>query len=107
MSKFSFISGIISTWDEITDSLKLQLPVTYHAEMQAVTRPVGSGAAWRRSPHQKSAGGERERETEEKGKKKEREEKEKREEKKKRKREGEQEGLCCGCKHLLRSVTKL
>ena len=32
-------------------------------------RPVGSGAAWRRSPHQKSAG--REREKEEKGGKKE------------------------------------
>ena len=44
-------------------------------------RPVGSGAAWRRSLHQKSAGREREREKEEK----EREEKEKREEKKKRK----------------------
>ena len=48
-------------------------------------RPVGSGAAWRRSPHQKSAG--REREKEEKGGKK-----EKRGEIKEREREREREG---------------
>ena len=44
---------------------------------------------------------EREREKDEKEKKR------KREEKRKRKREGEQEGLCCGCKQLIRTVTKL
>ena len=37
--------------------------------IHASTRPVGSGAAWRQSPHQKSAG--REREKEKKGGKKE------------------------------------
>ena len=36
-----------------------------------VNRPVGSCAAWRRLPHQKSAGREREREKGEKGEKKE------------------------------------
>ena len=46
-------------------------------------RPIGSGAAWRRSPHQKSAGGEREKEA--KGGKKRR--RKKREEKKERKGE--------------------
>ena len=44
-------------------------------------RPVGSGAAWQRSPHQKSAG--REREKEEKGGKK-----EKRGERKERREKG-------------------
>ena len=55
-----------------------------------MVRPVGSGAAWRRSPHQKSAGRERE-----KGKR--REERKKRGERKERRkgkgreRRGEQE----------------
>ena len=49
------------------------------------SRPVGSGAAWRPSPHQKSTG--REREKDEKEKKKEREgEKEERGEKEKKAR---------------------
>ena len=50
------------------------------------SRPVGSGAAWRRSPHQKSAGREREKKGKE-GRKERKEEKEKREEKKERKGE--------------------
>ena len=64
-------------------------------------RPVGSGAAWRRSPHQKSAGREREKEEKEREK---REGKE-RGEKEKKRTEEQKRKMCCGCKtpttHLL------
>ena len=49
-------------------------------------RPVGNGAAWRRSPHQKSAGRERDRKGR-KGKKKEREGERERERRKESERE--------------------
>ena len=54
-----------------------------------MARPVGSGAAWRRSPHQKSAG--RERENEEKGGKKEKREERKEKGEKGKKGREEQE----------------
>ena len=53
-------------------------------EILSQGRPVGSGAAWRQSPHQKSAG--RESEKRKRGRK-EREKRRKREEKKERKGE--------------------
>ena len=74
-------------------------------------RPVGSGAAWRRSPHQKSAG--REREKKEKGGKKGKEEEEEREEKKERKGEENkrlrnwERCMPMGIKHSLRTVQRL
>ena len=76
--------------------------------LESASRPVGSGAAWRRSPHQKSAG--REREKEEKGGKKEK--REERKEKRKRKEKGE-ESKRKGCirpidvKHPIRTVKRL
>ena len=57
--------------------------------MKTTFRPVGSGAAWRRSPHQKSAG--REREKEEKGGKKEKREERKEKGEKGKKGREEQE----------------
>ena len=60
--------------------------------MYMFIRPVGSGAAWRRLPHQKSAG--REREKEEKGGKKGKEEKEKRGKKKERNGEESKRERC-------------
>ena len=54
----------------------------YIVTVVVTVRPVGSGAAWRRSPHQKSTG-EREREKEEKGGKKEERGERKRDEKRK------------------------
>ena len=73
------------------------------------SRPVRSGAAWRRSPHQKSAG--RDQKKEEKGGKKEKreEEKEKRKEKKERKGEGSKRERCIrpmGVEHPLRIVKR-
>ena len=53
-------------------------------------RPVGSGAAWRRSPHQKSAGRKREKEENERK----REEGRRKEEKKERKRDGSKSERC-------------
>ena len=74
-------------------------------------RPVGSGAAWRRSPHQKSAVGERERKGREEPRREERkrkEEKEKRKEKKERKREESKTERCImGVKHPLRTGKRL
>ena len=76
-------------------------------------RPVGSGAAWRRSPHQKSAGRERERERK---KRKRREERNRKEEKEKRgekgmKGRGDQERKMyytyIGVKHPLITVKRL
>ena len=69
-------------------------------------RPVGSGAAWRRSPHQKSAGREREKKKR-REKRKRKEEKERREEKKERK--GEKSKRCIrpmGVKQPLRTDVK-
>ena len=70
-------------------------------------RPVGSGAAWRRSPHQKFAGRERE-------KRKRREERTRIERRKQREREREREGgrkgkerCILGVKHPLRTVKRL
>ena len=54
-----------------------------------IDRPVGSGAAWRRSPHQKSAGEREKRKRREERKRK--EEKEKREEKGKKGEESKRE----------------
>ena len=51
---------------------------------RCVIMPVGSGAAWRRSPHEKSAGREREKGREGKKEREKRGEGEKREEKKER-----------------------
>ena len=66
------------------------------------TRPVGSGAAWRRSPHQISAG--REREKEEKGGRKEKrgERKERRKRKERARRAREKD---VGLLHLYRCKT--
>ena len=55
--------------------------------MVDLCRPVGSGAAWRRSPHQKSAGREREKKKEKGEKKEKRIERETRGEKGKKGRE--------------------
>ena len=74
----------------------------------ALIRPIGSGVVWWRSPHEKSAGRERERKERKERKRKERRRTRERGEKKKgkgRKRgekeekgRGEQEGkMCCGC----------
>ena len=64
-----------------------------------VIRPVGSGAAWRRSLHQKSAGREREREKEEKvGKEEKRLRRKKRGEKEKKRREKQEMYQAYWCK---------
>ena len=71
------------------------------------SRPVGSGAAWWRSPHQKSAG--RERGKEEKGGKKEK--RGERKERRKGKKGDESKRERCitplGVKHPLRTVKRL
>ena len=69
-------------------------------------RPVGSGAAWLRSPHQKSAGREREREKKKRKerKKERREEKEKEEKKKRDGDESKRERCVVGLKHPLQTV---
>ena len=63
-------------------------------------RPVGSGAAWRRSPHLKSAGREREkRKRREERKRKEEKERKRRKRKEKERRSRAKEVLCLyGCK---------
>ena len=77
---------------------------------QGIDRPVGSGAAWRRSPHQNSAG--REREKEEKGEK-ERKKRGKKRERRKRKewerRAREQDVFFrpMGVKHPLGTIHRL
>ena len=70
-------------------------------------RPVRSGAAWRRSPHQKSAGRERE-EGKEKEERKRKEEKEKTGEKERKGEESKRERCITpvGVKHPLRTVKR-
>ena len=75
-------------------SILQKLPHTYTYIHTHAYRPVGRGAAWRRSPHQNSAG--REREKEEKGEK----EREKRGKKKEKRKKGKEERNGEECKRV-------